>query len=72
MDGARLREGLIDPQNTASDLWADSAYRSARNEEFLTESGLISRECPFFCEFLIWSMLHLKGSMHDDLQGNTG
>ncbi len=42
-DGARLREGLIDPTNTASDLWADSAYRSARNEEFLTESGLLSR-----------------------------
>ena len=35
--------GLIDPRNTASDLWADSAYRSARNEEFLTESGLLSR-----------------------------
>ncbi len=29
-DGARLREGLIDPENTASDVWADTAYRSAR------------------------------------------
>lgn len=28
-DGARLREGLIDPDNTASDVWADSACRSA-------------------------------------------
>ena len=27
-DGARLREGLIDPNNTASDVWADTAYRS--------------------------------------------
>jgi len=27
-DGARLREGLIDPSNTASDVWADTAYRS--------------------------------------------
>ena len=34
-DGARLREGLIDPNNTASDVWADSAYRSAENERFL-------------------------------------
>ncbi|MEH6721814.1 MAG: transposase [Aurantimonas endophytica] len=34
-DGARLREGLIDPSNTASDVWADSAYRSAENERFL-------------------------------------
>ena len=24
--GARLREGLIDPANTASDTWADTAY----------------------------------------------
>ena len=34
-DGARLREGLIDPKNTASDVWADSAYRSA-DERALT------------------------------------
>lgn len=34
-DGARLREGLIDPENTASDVWADTAYRSAKNEEYL-------------------------------------
>ena len=31
-DGARLREGLIDPVNTASDVWADTAYRSSANE----------------------------------------
>jgi IS5 family transposase len=42
-DGARLREGLIDPNNTASDVWADSAYRSAENERFLAELGKVSR-----------------------------
>ena len=41
--GACLREGLLDPQNTASDFWADSAYRSAKKEELLTESSLVSR-----------------------------
>jgi IS5 family transposase len=38
-DGARLREGLIDPSNTASDLWADTAYRSKTNEDFLNDRG---------------------------------
>lgn len=42
-DGARLREGLIDPRNTASDVWADSAYRSAENERFLARLGKVSR-----------------------------
>jgi transposase, IS5 family len=42
-DGARLREGLIDPNNTASDVWADSAYRSAENERFLDRIGKVSR-----------------------------
>ena len=42
-DGARLREGLIDPNNTASDVWADSAYRSAENERFLAGLGKASR-----------------------------
>ncbi|MBO0664443.1 IS5 family transposase [Jiella sp. MQZ9-1] len=42
-DGARLREGLIDPDNTASDVWADSAYRSAENERFLEKAGKTSR-----------------------------
>ncbi len=42
-DGARLREGLIDPANTASDVWADSAYRSAANERFLKKAGKVSR-----------------------------
>ena len=38
-DGARLREGLIDPANTASDVWADTAYRSAANEAWLARHG---------------------------------
>ena len=42
-DGARLREGLIDPNNTASDVWADTAYRSAANEAYLAGLGKVSR-----------------------------
>jgi IS5 family transposase len=41
-DGARLAE-VIDGGNTASDVWADTAYRSARNEALLAERGLVSR-----------------------------
>ncbi len=42
-DGARLREGLIDRDNTASAVWADSAYRSAQNEKYLAELGKVSQ-----------------------------
>lgn len=42
-DGARLREGLIDPTNTACDVWADTAYRSQANEGFLADRGQRSR-----------------------------
>ena len=42
-DGARLREGLIDPANTASDVWADTAYRSKANEDWLAKRGKTSR-----------------------------
>ena len=42
-DGARLREGLIDPVNTASDVWADTAYRSSANEAYLEAHGKVSR-----------------------------
>jgi len=42
-DGARLREGLIDPTNTASDIWADTAYRSKANEKFLADRGKTSQ-----------------------------
>ena len=41
-DGARLREGLIDPNNTASGVWADTAYRSQANEAYLEEHGKVS------------------------------
>ena len=41
-DGARRREGLIDPNNTASGVWADSAYRSEANEHFLGGLGKVS------------------------------
>lgn len=41
-DGARL-EGVLDADNTASDVWADTAYRSAKNEAMLEARGLVSR-----------------------------
>jgi IS5 family transposase len=41
-DGARLREGLIDPKNTASGVWADSAYCSQANEAYLRGVGKLS------------------------------
>ena len=41
-DGARLAE-VLDAGNTASDVWADTAYRSAKNEAMLTSRGLVSR-----------------------------
>lgn len=41
-DGVRLAE-VIDDENTASDVWADTAYRSAKNEALLAERGLVSR-----------------------------
>ena len=42
-DGARLREGLIDLSNTASYVWADTAYRSIANEAYLQRHGKVSR-----------------------------
>jgi IS5 family transposase len=41
-DGARLAE-LLDGDNTASDVWADTAYRSAKNEAMVEARGLVSR-----------------------------
>jgi IS5 family transposase len=41
-EGARLGD-LIDPENTASDVWADTSYRSARNQVLLAGRGLVSR-----------------------------
>lgn len=42
-EGARLREGLLDRSNTASTVWADTAYRSKANEAFLEAQGFVSR-----------------------------
>ena len=41
-DGAVLRE-IVTTDNTASDVWADTAYRSKTNEEWLRARGLVSR-----------------------------
>jgi IS5 family transposase len=42
-DGARLREGLLDKTNTASSVWADTAYRSKANEDFMEKRGFVSK-----------------------------
>ena len=41
-EGAQLPD-LIDQQNTASDVWADTAYRSAKNEEHLAKRRMRSQ-----------------------------
>jgi len=41
-DGAQL-SNLIDKSNTAGDVWADTAYRSAKNEKHLADNGLRSQ-----------------------------
>jgi len=41
-DGRMLRRGLLDTTNTGSGVWADSAYRSKKNEAFVDRIGLIS------------------------------
>lgn len=40
---SRPFEGLLDPRNTASPVWADTAYRSKRNEAAMAKRGLVSR-----------------------------
>jgi IS5 family transposase len=42
-EGARLRDGLLDKTNTASGVWADTAYRSTVNEAYLEKNGFVSR-----------------------------
>jgi len=42
-EGRLLREGLLDRTNTASAVWADTAYRSRANERFMAEHGFVSR-----------------------------
>jgi IS5 family transposase len=41
-EGRLPRAGLLDKTNTASGVWADTAYRSAANEEFMDKTGFIS------------------------------
>jgi IS5 family transposase len=41
-EGARLRQGLLDKSNTASTVWADTAYRSKANEAFMADNGFVS------------------------------
>jgi len=40
---SQVVDDILDPDNTASDVWADSAYRSAEIEAKLKEKGLKSR-----------------------------
>ena len=40
-DGAQLAK-VLDRSNTGSRVWADTAYRSAKNEEWLEKNGYIS------------------------------
>ncbi|MGK2923657.1 MAG: IS5 family transposase [Methyloceanibacter sp.] len=41
-DGRELA-GVLDPTNTASAVWADTAYRSAKNERRIAKAGLVSK-----------------------------
>ena len=41
-DGGQLTS-LLDKDNTASTVWADTAYRSKRNERHLARSGFFSK-----------------------------
>ena len=34
---------MLDRANTASEVWADTAYRSAKNEAMLSRRGFVSR-----------------------------
>jgi hypothetical protein len=43
MTAPGLCEGPIDPNSTASDVWADGAYRSAENERVLARARKVSR-----------------------------
>ena len=41
-DGRQLKQ-VVSKDNTASDVWADSAYRSKKNEKWLSANMLTSR-----------------------------
>ncbi|MGC5749671.1 transposase [Gluconobacter sp. NFX36] len=36
-------DGLLDKTNTASSVWADTAYRSKANEDFMEKQGFVSK-----------------------------
>ena len=42
-EGRLLQHGLLDRTNTASQVWADTAYRSRANETTMAETGFVSR-----------------------------
>ena len=42
-EGRLLRHGLLDRTNTASQVWADTAYRSKANETYIAGNGFTSR-----------------------------
>ncbi len=42
-DGRLLRRGLLDTTNTGTTVWADSAYRSRANEDFMERHGFRSQ-----------------------------
>lgn len=42
-DGRMLRRGLLDSTNTGTTVWADSAYRSQANEDFMERHGFRSQ-----------------------------
>ncbi len=44
-DGAQLRN-VLNRANTGSTVWADTAYRSKKNEEWLERNGYVSRHPP--------------------------
>lgn len=43
MDGATLREGLVDIANTEREVWAGTACRSKRNEAWPEANGMARR-----------------------------
>jgi transposase, IS5 family len=46
-------DDILDPSNTAKDVWADSAYRSAAIEQRLREKGLRSRSIGARCAAIL-------------------
>ena len=62
-DGARLPD-LLDKTNTASGVWADTAYRSKKNEALLEKRGFVShvhRRKPKWSAPTEWSSCNVSG-----------